>query len=25
MLHRYGRQLFQRDIHSWGALLGERK
>jgi DNA repair protein RecO (recombination protein O) len=25
MLHRYGRQLFQRDIHSWEALAGERK
>jgi DNA repair protein RecO (recombination protein O) len=25
MLHRYGRQLFQRDIHSWKALVGERK
>ena len=27
MLHRYGRQLFQRDIHSWEALqgMGEKK
>jgi hypothetical protein len=25
MLHRYGRQLFQRDIHSWEALRGKGK
>ena len=25
MLHRYGRQLFQRDIHSWESLQGRRK
>ena len=25
MLHHYGRQLFQRDIHSWEALQGRRK
>ncbi len=25
MLHRYGRQLFQRDIHSWESLQGRGK
>jgi DNA repair protein RecO (recombination protein O) len=25
MLHRFGRQLFQRDIHSWEALRREGK